>query len=382
LQTLNIFKAGTHTSNEGAVIDFAEELLVRSAAAYDPEIHEAPIVIGHPRTDDPAYGWIKGLAYNEQTGMEAEPHQVNPDFADMVNGGAFKKISASFYTPDSPVNPVPGVYYLRHVGFLGAQPPAIKGMRAPSFSEQDEGVVAFDELEFSSPYTTGTIGSLFRRLREWIISRDGVAEADMVIPDYHLQDIEDEARRELNTPAAPSPAFSEHPDRSTDMPMTEEELKAAQARLEADQAAFAEQQTALKSEQEAIEAEKKRQRREANVAFAEKLIQEGKIKPTDKESLVAFMETMTTEAAVSFGEGGSATQTNPMGWFKSFLESREPVVDFNEASTEDGHASDQEWDADTLQKQAVAYKERLEKEGTTINIAQAVNAVLAGKHKA
>jgi len=381
LKTLNIFRPGTHTSNEGAVIDFAEELLVQSVAAYDPEIHEAPIVIGHPRTDDPAYGWIKGLAYNEQTGVEAEPHQVNQDFADMVNGGAFKKISASFYTPDSPVNPVPGVYYLRHVGFLGAQPPAIKGMRAPSFSEGEEGVVAFDELEFSSPYTTGTIGSLFRRLREWIISRDGVEEADKVIPDYHLQDIEDDARRELNTPAAPSPAFSETPDRSTDMPMTEEELRAAQARLEADQAAFAEQQTALKTEQEAIETEKKRQRREVNVAFAEKLVQEGKIKPADKDALVTYMETLGTET-MSFGEGDAATQSSQIDWFKSFLESREPVVDFREASTEDGHANDQEWDADTLQKQAVAYKERLEKEGTTVNIVQAVNAVLAGKHKA
>ena len=43
------------------------------------------------------------------------PRQVDPAFAEAVAAGRYKKVSASFYQPNSPHNPVPGVYYLRHV---------------------------------------------------------------------------------------------------------------------------------------------------------------------------------------------------------------------------------------------------------------------------
>ncbi len=141
---LHIFKPGRHTAMSGAVLAFSESDLAASAAAYDPALHEAPIVVGHPVLDAPAYGWVKSVSFAAD-GLQAEPHQVDAAFAEMVAAGRFKKISASFFPPDAPSNPVPGVYYLRHVGFLGAQPPAVKGLRAPSFAE-GEGAVT---LEFS-----------------------------------------------------------------------------------------------------------------------------------------------------------------------------------------------------------------------------------------
>ena len=104
-------------------------------------MHEAPIVIGHPSDNAPAYGWVSGLSFDEGAGLEAEPAQVEAQFAEMVADGRFKKVSASFYTPESASNPAPGVYYLRHVGFLGAQPPAVKGLKPVAFAEDDEGVV-------------------------------------------------------------------------------------------------------------------------------------------------------------------------------------------------------------------------------------------------
>ena len=130
---IQIFKPGRHTAMSGAVLEFSAADLAASAAAYDPAKHEAPIVVGHPTLDAPAYGWIKGLAYADSA-LDAQPDQVDAAFAEMVAAGRFKKISASFYAPDAPGNPVPGVYYLRHVGFLGAAAPAVKGLRAPSFA--------------------------------------------------------------------------------------------------------------------------------------------------------------------------------------------------------------------------------------------------------
>jgi hypothetical protein len=46
----------------------------------------------------------------------------------------YRKISAAFFPPDSKSNPTPGTYYLRHVGFLGAASPAVKGMPDPQFA--------------------------------------------------------------------------------------------------------------------------------------------------------------------------------------------------------------------------------------------------------
>lgn len=146
---LHIFKSGSHTAMSGQALEFSESDLQATVAAYDPAKHEAPLVVGHPQHDMPAYGWVAGLQFFEtgsHPGLHATPKQVNPEFAEMVKQGAFKKISASFYAPNAPGNPVPGVYYLRHVGFLGAHAPAIKGLKTPElahFSEDEEGVISF-----------------------------------------------------------------------------------------------------------------------------------------------------------------------------------------------------------------------------------------------
>jgi hypothetical protein len=60
---LHIFKPGTQTDMNGRVIQFNESDLAASAQAYDPKVHEAPIVIGHPKHDAPAYGWVKSLEF-------------------------------------------------------------------------------------------------------------------------------------------------------------------------------------------------------------------------------------------------------------------------------------------------------------------------------
>ncbi|MBS3936003.1 MAG: hypothetical protein KGZ43_07500 [Sulfuritalea sp.] len=147
LKPLHIFKPGRHTAMSGATLEFSASDLAASANAYDPAKFEAPLVVGHPRLDAPAYGWVRRLAAGA-AGLEAEPHQVDAAFAALVNEGRFKKISASFFLPDAPGNPAPGVFYLRHVGFLGAAAPAVKGLRSPEFSSDETGI---ETIEFSTP---------------------------------------------------------------------------------------------------------------------------------------------------------------------------------------------------------------------------------------
>lgn len=133
MKPFEIFRTGTHTSLNGQTKDFSETDLDTIASSYDPQQHEAPIVIGHPETNAPAYGWIDKL---KRVGdrLIAFPKQVSNEFSELVKTGAFKKRSISI-TPDLQLN---------HVGFLGAAAPAVKGLKDVEFAENP------DELEFAS----------------------------------------------------------------------------------------------------------------------------------------------------------------------------------------------------------------------------------------
>ncbi|WP_152663873.1 hypothetical protein [Sphingomonas sp. SRS2] len=70
--------------------------------------------------------------------LVADPQDVDVSFAELVRAKRYKKVSAQFYPPNHPANPTPGVHYLKHIGFLGAAAPAVKGLREVSFSEEQQ----------------------------------------------------------------------------------------------------------------------------------------------------------------------------------------------------------------------------------------------------
>lgn len=149
MKPIEIFKAGKRKDAHGTEVTLTRADLENVVKAYDVNVFEAPVVIGHPEHNHPAYAWVKGLKLEGDI-LKAELHQVDPAFSEMVSNGRYKKISASFYLPQSESNPKKGSLYLRHVGFLGAMAPAIKGLRNPTFSENEEGVIDFSispELE-------------------------------------------------------------------------------------------------------------------------------------------------------------------------------------------------------------------------------------------
>ncbi|MCP4112826.1 MAG: hypothetical protein GY749_46090 [Desulfobacteraceae bacterium] len=86
--------------------------------------YEAPLVIGHPQTDDPAYGWVKSLKVAGEK-LYAEIDAISAYIRNLVQKKAYKYVSIALY-PDR---------LLRHVGLLGAAPPAVKGMEPVKFCE-------------------------------------------------------------------------------------------------------------------------------------------------------------------------------------------------------------------------------------------------------
>jgi hypothetical protein len=152
MHAIEIFKTGQHTAMNGLTLSFSAADVAAIAANYNPALHEAPLVVGHPASDLPAYGWVSGLSFADGV-LSALPNNVDADFSEMVNARRFGKISAAFYEPNSPSNPVKGSYYLRHVGFLGAQPPAVKGLRSPQFAADDGLVICFEFAEMADNKT-------------------------------------------------------------------------------------------------------------------------------------------------------------------------------------------------------------------------------------
>jgi hypothetical protein len=141
-----IFQAGTHTAMSGDERAFSDADLAATANAYDPALFDAPAVIGHPEHNGPAWGWVESLAIKGGLLM-AKLRDLDASFVEMVRAKRFKKISASFYLPDSPANPKPGVFYLRHIGFLGAAAPSLKNLPSVNLSENPMSGKQNDDIE-------------------------------------------------------------------------------------------------------------------------------------------------------------------------------------------------------------------------------------------
>lgn len=362
---IHIFRPGRHTSMQGATIDFGEGDLIATAKAYDPTRHEAPLVIGHPRADAPAWGWVGGLTADEG-GLFATPRQLDPAFAEMVRAGRFKKVSASFYTPDSPHNPVPGVYYLRHVGFLGAQPPAVKGL-APvpvNFAEGDteEGCVSFDFAE--SPGLLRWLADLFRGLREYVVEKDGAETADRAIPSYAVSGLQEMAAASA-AQAAEIPAFAEN------LPPKKEHTMQKQEMPPVENADFAETKARADELERKVAYLTGIARKERASRVVDKALADGRLTPAQSVGLADFMAGLDEEGTFDFAEdGGKTTSMSPAAFMAAFLERLPKQVDFNEAAPGGEEAPDTS--SNDIAQRALAYCEEMRAKGVTVSVTDAV----------
>ncbi|WP_080246836.1 peptidase [Salmonella enterica] len=335
MNLIHIFRAGTHTDMHGRRINFSDADLNEIAQNYNPALHEAPIVVGHPKTDAPSYAWVRGIK-KDRDGLKAEPRDIDPQFAELVKNRRYSKVSASFYCPESPGNPTPGKYYLRHVGFLGAQPPAIKGLKQVSFAEDEEGVVEFAD------WSLQTTATLFSRIRDFFISQFGLEKTDSVIPDYLIDSLRDDAARTATTDA--TPAFSDPvgiPAEDAIQPVAEKPAptppedtavdKELQVKLEQENADLKRQlDERNKAEAQRVATE----RHNANVAFADSLVSDARLAPAGKGLVVAVLDALGDgESPVSFSENGSEQPL--VEAFKAQMQKARPLLDFGEVATGD-----------------------------------------------
>lgn len=370
VQAIEILKPGAYTDAKGQKVAFTAADLAGIAAAYDPALSEAPLVVGHPKTDDPAYGWVKTLKLEGER-LVAEPHQVDAAFADLVAAGRFKKVSASLFRPDAANSPKKGGWYLRHIGFLGAQAPAVKGLKSVQLSEADAGVV---EL---ATWADSTIARAFRALRDFLIGEFGQEKADRALPPWTVDSMQEETAAErakaapasFSDPPAPAPVNKES-EVSKELEAREAAAKAAEDKNAKDRADL-DKQAADLAEREA------KARREDDEELLDELVEAGRLAPGHKNGLLDFMGSLEEGETLEFAEAGGGadgktkTKATQRAWFRGFLGKLPKVVDFGEAAPGGPGAVDLA-DPGKIAEAAIALQTAEKAKGIDISVADAV----------
>ena len=129
-----VFRAGDY----GPKGNYTVEDIKAMAADYDPNYHKAPVVTDH-KDDGPALGWVEALRVRGD--VLCADVRVDSEFAAGVKEQRWPKRSVAVYRQfEKTKRP-----HLRHLSFLGAGIPAVKGLGDIHFS--DAGACELIEFE-------------------------------------------------------------------------------------------------------------------------------------------------------------------------------------------------------------------------------------------
>lgn len=314
MKPIKIFKVGNHTDMSGVTRNYSRDMLSECVATYSPEIHEAPFVLGHPKHDDPALGWADHLELDEDGILWAYPKKVDAEFAENVNAEKHNKVSSSFYLPDSPNNPTPGKLYLRHIGFLGAMPPAVKGLGSVHFAEDEQGVVEFGDWGFE------LAADLFRKWRDYLIDDLGQEKADLIAPNWMIESLREYSNA---SPKDIEAAFSEHYVPSSSTPSAPEETKTARE-IELEQQ--------LAQVNASIAAKENAEKEAAFSEFAEGLVIAGKMPPKLKANAISLLKAagVQDQQVVNFAEGDVSFSEGIKSFLTQIFDSK--IINFGEGN--------------------------------------------------
>ena len=188
---IDVCRAGTWRDSAGREVAIDEARLDRIVAAHgaaDP----APVVVGHPKTDAPAFAWIDGLRRVGDR-LQAQLRDIAAPFREAVEAGRYAGRSIALQGDT-----------LRHLGFLGGRAPAVPGLAPTQFAAEPETVIAFSAAEFAGPIERAAFDALARIARGWrenIIARDGIDAADAAIPDWLIETVAEASEPPAETDA-------------------------------------------------------------------------------------------------------------------------------------------------------------------------------------
>ena len=295
---IDICRAGTWRDMQGHDVRLDEDRLdriVATHAATDP----APVVIGHPETDAPAFAWIDGLRRAGDR-LQARLRDIAPAFREAVEAGRYSGRSIALQGDT-----------LRHVGFLGGRAPAVPGLAPTRFAAAPETVVTFTD--------------------------DGDADRSDDSPADHPDSLR-----------ALGPGGDEDGDSLVSLPAPQGRREAEEDNGDEDgsgRVALAEREASLVAREEALLAREAAaaaddRRRAAEAAIAPH-VEAGRILPAERSALVALLAALDGErrgdsagaddgcVTVSFASAsGGEVQMRPAAILERFIEGLPRRVDY------------------------------------------------------
>lgn len=374
---IEVFKAGTHTDSKGRKISFSQADLDQMIVNH--ALGAAPAVIGHPKDTAPAYAQVEEYK-REGDSLFAKFTKINPAFEAGVESGAYFNRSVSVHKDDT------HGWRVRHVGWLGAVPPAIDGLQPVEFSVDDDSCFEFSAPGYSLVWGLESAAKLMRRLRDRMIEKDGLEAADATLPQWEIDSMNESATSARTQFNNETPALFNQPTGDDDMTITQADLDAAvaKARTEGETAgkATALVGTVSQADFAAKEAElttlKKAQQKERIGAQIKGWKEKGLIVPADEAGLAEYMahlEDGGQEFSFSKAEGGEAKKT-PMQFFSDFMAARKPVIKLGNGSKADDVPLNTKSTED-ISKAASDFMAAEAKQGRNISAASAVQHVIS-----
>ncbi|WP_319530822.1 hypothetical protein [uncultured Cohaesibacter sp.] len=368
---IEVFRPGTFTAMGGMAFSASAEDLAGLAQRYDPDAYPVPVVVGHPKTDDPAYGWVKAFSYDDEADrLFAEIGDLEPQFADAVAQHRYKRVSMAFYKPGASSNPAGDALYPKHVGFLGAVAPAVPGLKPVEFAGDADDVVA---VEFADA-AFKDVASIFRRFRDWLIANEGLETADNVLPDYQIRWIDDAGDL---PPDIPSPEFSEDEEPTMALkPAKSKPSQTASTQPSEAELAFAEREAELNARQAELDEREAEQRHETHVAFAEGLVDDGRLPSGNRVKVVALLDGASELDAdeIEFADGDETKKADLVELLKDVLKTQPPIIQFGEMDL--GDAPDgKEPDPEVIANEAIAFQVSQREAGIEVSTSDAISHI-------
>lgn len=303
---VEVFRGGVQTDSGGTTRQWTAADLDSIVANHAPD-DAAPAVIGHPRNDSPAYGWVSALKRAGDT-LLAKFTDVHPEFEAGVKSGAYRKRSIA-------LDRAGDGFRLRHVGWLGAAAPAIPGLKTVAFQE------AAPDFQFEADFITpNTLARMLRNLREFFIDKFDLETADRYAPEFQVESMQDHANAQRSEPGGEdNPNFSQPAGSAVgggssnrEDTMINDTTTFTQADLDA---ARDEGRNELAGENEALSkrlAEERRERARAEFSSVlNKAIDEQRLKPAQCEGLMEFRLALADDSPTfefTRGSGESAVK--------------------------------------------------------------------------
>ncbi len=350
-----IFRTGKHTDSKGNSREWTEADLQQICNNFESKNSDVPICVGHPKTNSPAYGWIESL---KSVGgkLYASFKDVQPEFQEAVNKGLFKTRSISLTRDLVP----------RHIAFLGAQAPAIKGMEQFCFADcepdANDIIINFseskndndnaDESALADPAGAAGISAPLERGGVSVEKSDEIGSST---------NMGGKSGSEAGSPSTP------HVVKLSAASPIEKEGDEMDAELKRQLAAKDEELAAAKKELEKVRQEALKKEFEE---FCDNAIESGNILPAHRDNVLNLLFA-NTDTNINFDDGSSKSSNEVL---KEFVKSLRQM-DFQKISNEKDALSDKEInfsDAEEVKESIQALQKEYEDKGIGLNPAQAL----------